>query len=77
LHHQFNIALGKSLNFREFVMQVVSEARNDACAPALSILTSYDQFSDVPVEAEKLSIDCPRGAILGVADAGFDVAQEA
>jgi hypothetical protein len=43
----------------------------------LSILTSYDQFSDVPVEAEKLSIDCPRGAILGVADAGFDVAQEA
>ena len=76
LNHQFAVPLGKSLFLGEFIFQIHGEPRGGACAPAFVFLPRGDQATDVPIEANHIGVGREGGAVLGGADAGFDVGEK-
>ena len=58
-------------------MQIAGKTGNDASTPALSFLTLINQCSDSPIETNQFSIDRKYSAGLGMANAVFDIAQQA
>ena len=76
LNHQFDVPLGESLFLGEFIFQIHCEPRDDACAPALVFLPRGDQATDVPIEENHLGVGRECGAVLGSADAGFDIGEK-
>ncbi len=76
LNHQFDVPLGESLFLGEFIFQIHCEPRDDACAPTFVFLPRGDQATDVPIEENHLGVGREGGAVLGGADAGFDVGEK-
>jgi hypothetical protein len=76
LEHQMDVACRKPLNFRKLVVQIEGKAGNDAGAPSFEFLASQNKAADVLVEAEELSVGGLGGAVLGMADASFDLAEK-
>jgi len=76
LNHPLEITFRKSLLLRQFVFEVDGEARDYAGAPAFLFLAGGNEAANVPIHDEHFGVRGERGAVLRLADAGFDVGEE-
>ena len=76
LDHPLDVSLREPLLLRQFILQVRCQPGNAPRTPAFSFLAGGDQATDVPEEANQLRIRGEGGAVLGLTDPAFDVAEE-
>jgi len=75
-NHVANIPLRKALLLRQFVFQIHRQAGNDTSAPAFCLLPGGNQPTDVPIEEDHFRIGRESRAVLGLSDAGLDIAEQ-
>ena len=74
--HVTDIPSRKPLLLGQFVFQIRRQPGDDARAPASLLLAGGDHATDVPIREDHLGIGGESGAMLGLTDAGLDVAKE-
>ncbi len=76
LHHEFDVSLGETLHFRQFVPKFAGQAGDDSGSPALLSLSLVDQAADVPVEPDQFGVRGEYRPRLCLLDPGLDFLKE-